>query len=332
VIHRDIKPGNIFVSDQVRVKVLDFGLARRLPTASDDASGMEGSTIPGRPLGTASYMAPERILQLPLDARSDLFSLGVMLYELASGERPFNGDSSVSVLAAILKDTPKSVTERRPDLPRDFARIVRRALAKDPEQRYQSAKDLRNDLQTLKDDLTSGDLSASTPAAAPVGTPSRRRGGRAVWIPMAAATVVAAIAGAAASAFLTTRAAPRPIRFDLPPPRGGTIPRFADTFTYAAASPDGARIAFVGNAPGAGGLWIKALDQASAELVPGTRGAQSPFWSPDGRTIAFFADDALKKKSLDGGPPQTICAAPAGYNGAWNASGTILYAEWGRRR
>ena len=106
MIHRDIKPGNIFVSDQARVKVLDFGLARRLPTASDDPHGMEGSTIPGRPLGTASYMAPERILQLPLDARSDLFSLGVVIYEMATGRLPFTGASTGETVTNILDKPP----------------------------------------------------------------------------------------------------------------------------------------------------------------------------------------------------------------------------------
>ena len=234
------------------------------------------------------------------------------------------------MIAAILKDTPKPVTELRPDLPRDFARIVRRALAKDPEQRYQSAKDLRNDLQTLKDDLTSGDLSAAMPAAAPSGTRSRRGGRPAVWIPIAAAAVVAAIVGAASVPVFDHEPPPRPIRFDLPPPRGGTIPRIRGylylrrRITRRLAD----RICRRGR-PRPRQIWIKTLDQPEAEVVPGTRGAESPFWSPDGRTIAFFADDALKKKVLGGGPPQTICAAPAGHNGTWNASGTILFAEWG---
>ena len=149
VIHRDIKPGNIFVSDQVRVKVLDFGLARRLPTADDSASGMEGSTIPGRPLGTASYMAPERILQLPLDARSDLFSLGVVIYEMATGRLPFTAASTGETVTNILEKVPAPLTTLSPDRPKALERIVTKLLRKDADARYQSAEELQGDLASL---------------------------------------------------------------------------------------------------------------------------------------------------------------------------------------
>jgi eukaryotic-like serine/threonine-protein kinase len=149
VIHRDIKPGNIFVSDQVRVKVLDFGLARRLPTTSDDANGMEGSTIPGRPLGTASYMAPERILQLPLDARSDLFSLGVVMYEMATGRLPFTAASTGETVTNILEKVPAPLTTLSPDRPKALERVVTKLLRKDADARYQSAEELQGDLASL---------------------------------------------------------------------------------------------------------------------------------------------------------------------------------------
>jgi serine/threonine protein kinase len=149
VIHRDIKPGNIFVSDQLRVKVLDFGLARRLPTATDDANGMQGSTIPGRPLGTASYMAPERILQLPLDARSDLFSLGVVIYEMATGRLPFTAASTGETVTNILEKVPAPLTTLSPDRPKALERIVTKLLRKDADTRYQSAEELRGDLASL---------------------------------------------------------------------------------------------------------------------------------------------------------------------------------------
>jgi serine/threonine protein kinase len=150
VIHRDIKPGNIFLSDKGQVKVLDFGLARRVPRHDSEAPGFEGSTIPGRPIGTANYMAPERILQMPLDPRCDLFSLGVVMYEMATGRLPFAGASPAETVTNILEKEPIPATALSPDRPVRLNRIVTKLVAKRADERYESATSLRADLQALQ--------------------------------------------------------------------------------------------------------------------------------------------------------------------------------------
>src|SRR5687767_1415612 len=188
ITHRDLKPANVMVANDGRVKVLDFGLAKlREDLQIAEAMPTEALTGEGRIMGTVAYMSPEQAEARAVDQRSDVFSLGVILYEMAIGDRPFKGDSQLSVLSSILRDTPPLVTDVKHGLPRDLGRIVRRCLAKDPEDRYQTAKDLRNDLRGLREDLTSGDHAAvATPA------PPARASSRAMLV--AAAVVLLALA------------------------------------------------------------------------------------------------------------------------------------------
>jgi serine/threonine protein kinase len=150
IIHRDIKPGNVFVSDSGRVKVLDFGLARRISIENSGAADLEGSTMPGRPIGTASYMAPERILQMPLDPRCDLFSLGVVMYEMATGRLPFAAASPAETVTNILEKEPTPVAMLSPNRSGQLERIIKKLLAKNAEDRYASASALCRDLEAIR--------------------------------------------------------------------------------------------------------------------------------------------------------------------------------------
>jgi serine/threonine protein kinase/Tol biopolymer transport system component len=324
ITHRDLKPTNIMVSDEGRLKVLDFGLAKIRYRAGGSALSelpTQSMTEEGQIVGTVSYMSPEQAKAKPVDHRTDVFSLGIILYEMLTGRHPFLADSVASTLSAILKDTPRSVTELNPEAPRELGRVVRRCLSKEPSRRYQSCLDLRNELEDLKGELTSP---AETPAIWSAPHPSGK--------PMVRAMIAVAIGVVVAVAALTLigpdfRGAPpkrETTRFSVGPPEGGSFGALSAQPPLA-VSPDGRHLTFVASAGDLSDhLWVRSLDSVSARALPGTKGAWAPFWSPDGSQIGYFAEGALRKISISGGPPQTLAEGDNG--GTWNREGVILFS------
>lgn len=317
IVHRDLKPGNIMLT-RTGVKLLDFGLARTgLALRSGSSPSLQatetlhGMTQEGTILGTLNYMAPEQLEGRESDARSDLFALGAVLYELVSGQRPFAGGSQAALISAILKDAPKPLANLAPLTPPALDRLVLTCLAKDPEERFQTAHDLRLQLQWLAE----GGSQAGLPAPVAV---RRRHRERLAWILAGAAGFAALALGA--GFLLRAPQRTRQIRFEIPnPPDLTTLgpPRLA---------PDGLRLAF--NATDASGrtqIWIRQLNALTAQPLAGTLGAGRPFWSPDSRFLGFMADGKLMKIDVTGGPPQKICDAPGGADGSWGSGGVILF-------
>ena len=258
IVHRDLKPANVMLaSPGSRVKVLDFGLARLHGLVTENAIATETAPITGvgHIVGTVAYMSPEQAQGAETDARSDVFSMGVMLFEMATGGRPFTGDSSISIITSILRDSPPAVSDVRPGLPLEFARIVRRCLQKEPERRYQTAVDLRNALEELKQESEAG-LTAS--AVAPVVRKTRRR-----WIPtIAAAAALASALGVWAIRSRGTGDASPPA-VQIRERQVTSNPVEAPVF-FAAVSSDGRYVAYSDNR----GLHIRFVDSGETRTVP----------------------------------------------------------------
>ena len=264
ITHRDLKPANILVTSDGRVKVLDFGLAKlreaHLEDVANDVTRMPSAELTGegRIIGTVAYMSPEQAEGKAVDQRSDIFSLGVVLHEMATGERPFKGDTNVSVISSILKDTPRPVTDVKPELPPALAKVIRRALSKDPSRRYQTATDLRNDLEDLKQEVDSG----ITVAPPQVASRARRRRGRVLGL-AALLLLIAAV-----SAYqLMKRGGDGPVTFlEL-----DRVSRLTSTgnATLAAVSPDGRYVAHVKVNGAQASLWMRQTATPSdVQIVP----------------------------------------------------------------
>ena len=312
IVHRDLKPGNVMLTAG-GAKLLDFGLAKVQPvrgTRWKAASPQMGrSTGRGTILGTLNYMSPEQVEGKEVDHRSDIFSLGAIVYEMATGRRAFEGGSAASVMAAILERDPPAMTTLKPLTPPALDHVVARCLAKDPDGRWQSAGDIGHELDWIAGTPTSG--------VAPVQAgPVRRQ----PWLAWTAGLL--AVSTAVAGGF-ALRAARRP-SVSAPEQRLEiTTPVSGDNASLA-ISPDGLKVVFVANADGRPQLWLRSLGAVSVQPLAGTENAVMPFWSPDSRSIGFGADGWLKRVDLDGGV-RTLASAPLFLGGAWRADGRILF-------
>ena len=323
IVHRDLKPANVFLarrggpSGPPIVKLLDFGIARLTQPASatdSPAAAMTQGTLTaeGTLLGTVQYMSPEQLEGRDADARSDVFAFGALLYEMLTGRRAFAGESQSSVIAAILEREPSPLTAVQPQTPPALDRLVRKALAKNPDDRWQSIRDLRDELQWMAGERTA----AASPAAA------GRFGQKFAWV-VAGLSLAAAVAVGAA-AYLGRPATDLHLgvyrsTFALPSALSGRV--------TLALSPDGTQLAlaaagYVGRTP----LWVRPLNGLSTRPIAGTEGATAPFWSPDSRSIAFVANGKLQKVDVSGGPAVSLSDRGRALPGAWSREGTILFS------
>jgi hypothetical protein len=313
VVHRDLKPGNIMLAP-MGAKILDFGLAKHASTVMSGttvtaaAARSSQVTQEGTIVGTFPYMSPEQVEGKEMDGRSDIFSLGAVLYEMLTGQRAFGGQSPLSVATAILDKEPAPVRTIKPMTPPALDHALRKCLAKPPEERWQSSSDLASELKWISE------ADQHTAGAAPSATAGKGRE-RLAWLltcVLAAALIVVAVW------WRNSRPAAQTMYF---------APPFSFPTRDIAVAPDGNSMVLVGYLEPArkNALWTYDLGSPRARSLDDTAGASYPFWSPDGLTLAFFADGKLKKLELSGGPARVICDAPSGRGGTWNKDGLIVF-------
>jgi eukaryotic-like serine/threonine-protein kinase len=320
LIHRDLKPGNVMITRD-GAKLLDFGLAKLVVTENglDSMSGVTMTaplTMDGSIIGTMQYMAPEQLEGKEADARSDLFAFGALLYEMATGKRPFDGTSQASLIASVLKEEPAAVTTLQPMIPPMLEQAISQCLQKDPDNRWQTAGDLKRALLWVSE----GGSQIGVPA--PV---ARRRKMRELILTTLVGVMALAIAGLGYTTWQNSRADVPVVQSNILLENQSILDNMGGGSVMI--SPDGSMVAWVArDSMGAQKkLWVRRLDALTTLPLPGTEGASFPFWSPDSRYIAFFDDSNLKKILATGGPTLTLCSAEDGRSGAWNDDGDILF-------
>ncbi len=329
IVHRDLKPGNIVLT-KGGAKLLDFGLARLSPAgAQDGGPAVAGSatrtnqlTDAGMILGTVQYMAPEQLEGREADARADVWALGCVLYEMATGRPAFEGRSQASLIGAILRDEPAPIAQRQPSTPPIFGRLIKSCLEKDPDKRWQSAHDIRVQLEAM----TSGAAGESTVVEQRV---SGWRSRKAAWM-LAALSLMTTAAALLWTPVRTPPARALPlVRFAIPLPRHTTMN--AAWESILALSPDGQRVAYLVQLPGEPSrLYVRSLDDPEPRALPQADGPGQPFWSPDGRAIAFATSRSLQRIDIAGGPARVICPLSGGQryiSGTWGPRGVIMFSS-----
>jgi serine/threonine protein kinase/Tol biopolymer transport system component len=330
IIHRDLKPGNIMLTKS-GAKLMDFGLAKPELAIAGNAKGPSTPSTPtmnlasltsaaspltqkGSIVGTFQYLSPEVLHGTEADARSDIFGLGCVLYEMVTGRRAFEAKSQIGVLSAILEKEPEPIVVSQPLAPPMLDRVIRGCLAKDPADRFQSAHDVAMDLRWIAD---------SSEAEKEEASPAFKKS----WALSSAIACLALIALAGIAGYQWSKRAQstQPIHAEIPPPDKFSFDATGDNGGMPVLSPQGDRIAFVARSADAQSLWVRPLASDAAQPLEGTQGAAHPFWSPDGQYLGFFANGKLSKVATSGGPVTVLADAPNPRGGTWGADDTIVF-------